>query len=352
MSEQKKLVQPAKIEEELLKLWEGFGKEKTRACLFNLIVFTRLCSRTDYIRNIVQKVSEKFPCRVIFITEEPEASFSGLKTAVSVVGSGNIACDYIDVGVSKEALEEVPLTILPHLVSDLPVSLLWSEDLGVEHPLFTSLFSISHRVILDSESSDSLTRFAKKILTLKEESKRFDTADLNWARTEGWRELIASLFHEKSEPYLIREVEIVYNARQTEFFCHLKVQSLYLLFWLSSALNWELKEVKKDLSFTFSEQKAKISFAQWEKLGPGTIIKVLLRCSDGRVIECERIKEEYHRVLVKSVTHDQCLLPYQYLLGKAATGQSLIKEIVRRGTSDHYLKMLKNILLLERENIC
>jgi hypothetical protein len=38
-----------------------------------------------------------------------------------------------------------------------------------------------------------------------------------------------------------------------------------------------------------------------------------------------------------------CELPYQYVLGKTATGQSLVQEITRRGTSEHYLEMLKKL---------
>src|SRR3990167_10302416 len=94
------IVEPAMIEAQLMKIWEELSKEKTRACLFNLIVVNRLSERTDYIRNIVQKVSEKYPCRVLFITLDPTSTTSYLKTAVSVVGSGTIACDYIDIGVA------------------------------------------------------------------------------------------------------------------------------------------------------------------------------------------------------------------------------------------------------------
>src|SRR5690348_8539575 len=133
------IVDPAKIEPELIRIWEGLAKEKMRACLFNLIVFNRLSDRTDYIRDIVQKVSEKYPCRVLFITQDPQSPHSYLKTAVSVVGNGTIACDYIDIGFAGPEMQRVPFVLLPHIIPDLPVSLLWTEDPSHDHPLFEPL---------------------------------------------------------------------------------------------------------------------------------------------------------------------------------------------------------------------
>ena len=73
------IVAPELIESELIKIWEALAKEnKMRASLFNLIVFNRLSPRTDYIRSIVQKVDEKFPCRTLFVSEDPEAKESYL----------------------------------------------------------------------------------------------------------------------------------------------------------------------------------------------------------------------------------------------------------------------------------
>ena len=80
------IVSPERIETELLKIWEDLSKEnKMRASLFNLVVFNRLSSRTDYIRNIVQKVVEKFPCRTLFISQDTDTKQNYLKTAISVL---------------------------------------------------------------------------------------------------------------------------------------------------------------------------------------------------------------------------------------------------------------------------
>lgn len=341
------LVDPERIESELIKLWEKLAKEKMRACLFNLIIFNKLSARTDYIRDIVQKVSEKYPCRVLFISHDPESAHPYLKTAISVVGNGSIACDYIDIGVAGNEIEKVPFLLLPHIIPDLPVSLLWTEDPSADHPLFEPLTKLASRVIFDSESADSLLAFAKTILKLQ--GTGIDTADLNWARTEGWRDLINSLFLSGEE---IQDVRITYNARKTESFCHLKVQSMYLLAWLSSRLQWKFQKASADLHFIFENQRGEIQNAEWEKLGSGTVISVDMTTKDGHLYQCARIPKQYHRVSIQISSPEKCELPYSYLLGKTATGQSLIKEIITQGTSSHFLDMLKEILNLDKDKLC
>ncbi|MBX7065883.1 MAG: glucose-6-phosphate dehydrogenase assembly protein OpcA [Parachlamydiales bacterium] len=344
------LVEPERIESELLKLWEKLAKEKMRACLFNLIVFNKLSARTDYIRDIVQKVSEKYPCRVLFISYDSESAHPYLKTAVSVVGNGNIACDYIDVGVSGPEMEKVPFLLLPHIIPDLPISLLWTEDPSVEHPLFQPLAKLATRIIFDSESADSLLAFAQKVLKLNQSG--IDTADLNWARTEGWRDLIGSLFHSGEKLDQIQDVRITYNARKSESFCHLKVQSMYLIAWLASRLNWKFQKASKDLHFTFENQKAEIHATEWERLGSGTVISVDLTTQDGYLYNSARIPKQYHNVSIQISSKEKCELPYNYILGRTATGQSLVKEIITQGTSQHYLAMLKEILNMDRDKLC
>lgn len=356
------IVSPDKVESTLLKIWEGLSKEnKMRASLFNLIIFSRYSSRTDYLRSIAQKVVEKFPCRILFISEDPEASESYLKTAVSVVmpqgQEGTIACDQIDIGVAGKNIRQVPYVLLPHILPDLPVTLLWGEDPSQSHPLFQPLAKLASRVIFDSESSDSLLAFAKTVLALKEKCA-CDIADLNWARTEGWRDLFAFIFDREERLKQLNHLSkfvIVYNARPTEFFCHLKIQSMYLLAWFQGRLGWKLK-ASKNLRFQFSWKKKHIHAAvetkHWENIGPGTIISVHLETSQKETFDCTRIHEHPHFATVQIASTEKCDIPYQFVFGQTATGHSLVKEICMRGTSEHYLEMLKLLKTLDKDTLC
>lgn len=348
------IVKPGAIEPELKSIWEKLAQEnKIRACLFNLVVFNRESPRTDYIRSIVQKVIEKFPCRVLFISEDPKTEESYLKTAVSIIGEGTIACDHIDIGVAGKELERAPYVLLPHILPDLPVTLLWTEDPSVPHPLFQPLCLLAHRIIFDSESGANLLEFAKTVLQLHE--KGYEVADLNWARTEGWRDLLASLFNTQdrlADLKNIKDLHILYNARPSEFFVHLKIQSMYLLSWLSCRMKWKFKQAKKNLQFNFEKVTASIESTEWERLGPGTIIAVRLETHQEVHFDCIRIRERYHFVSIQISSPEMCMLPYEYVLGQTATGQSLVKEICMKGTSNHYLEMLQGLLQLDKDQLC
>lgn len=353
------IVDPSNIEPELLRIWEALAKEnKIRASLFNLIVYTKFSPRTDYFRKIVQKVVEKFPCRTLFISHDPDSPQPYLKTAISVVTpseqEASIACDQIDIGVAGPDLERVPFVILPHLIPDLPNYLLWAEDPSVPHPLFPPLAKLATRIIFDSESGGSLLAFANTLLDLHEKTG-IDVADLNWARTEGWRDLIASTFDSKQRQELLKEItilKIVYNAYETEFFSHLKIQAMYLLAWASSRLGWKFEKATPSLHFAFQSVDAHIKSDNWEKLGPGTVISVSLHTSDGHIFDAGRIPDAYHYVKIQFSSPEQCDLPYRFVLGQTATGQSLVKEICTKGTSVHYLDMLKELKTLDRDRLC
>lgn len=357
------IVTPERIESELLKIWEDLSKEnKMRASLFNLVVFNRLSTRTDYIRNIVQKVVEKFPCRTLFISQDPDTQQSYLKTAVSVLipkgGESTIACDLIDIGVAGSDIEKVPFLILPHLMPDLPVYVLWAEDPSIPHPLFEPLTSLATRVIFDSESADNLLSFAKTLLTLKEKTN-VDLADLNWARTQGWRDLIATTFdapHRLKDLRNLTSLKFTYNSRESEFFCHLKIQAMYLLAWLTSRLDWKIVKAEKNLKFVLQSKEqtiqAAIESVYWEKLGSGTVISTEMTSSQGHDFLAKRIPERYHYVKIHLSSPNSCELPYEFVLGQTATGQSLVKEICTKGTSSHYLDMLKELVILDRDKLC
>jgi glucose-6-phosphate dehydrogenase assembly protein OpcA len=361
------IVSPEQIEKQLQSIWEALVKEnKMRASLFNLIVYTHLSPRTDYFRNIVQKVIEKFPCRILFISFDPDVTQNYLKTAVSVVtpsqAETTIACDNIDIGVAGNEVEKVPFLLLPHILPDLPVYLLWAEDPSQSNSLFQPLLKMAHRVIFDSEAADNLLSFSKTLLDLHTKQK-IDIADLNWARTEGWRDLLASTFDSKeriAQLESLTELSISYNSRETEFFCHLKIQSMYLLAWLSSQVGWKFlssAKAENGLSFTFKmsgdlTSKFFIQSEQWYKLGPGTIISVNLASKDGHVYTCARIPEQYHHVTIQISTPSQCDLPYQFILGQTATGQSLVKEICTKGTSAHYVEMLQELQRIDKDKLC
>lgn len=353
------IIEPSKIESRLQEIWDDLGKNKKmmRACLFNLIVYTKMSERTDYFRTIVQHIIDKFPSRVIFITADSNSKESYLKTAVSVVTTGEkentFACDNIDIAVGGKDYERVPFVILPLIIPDLPAYLLWAEDPCETNPLFEKLQKFASRIIFDSESSSSLMQFANSVVQF-EEKKHPNVADMNWARTEHWRDLIAATFYSANRLEKLKNaatVEIAYNKFSSEYFTHVKVQSIYVQAWLASRLEWQFKSVKeqggKDIFIYESNgQEVQICLAPKESklLKPGAVMGVTITDRQKEVFCFSRNPENPTHISIEVSSEEKCELPHHFILPDSATGQSLVKEITYHATSRHFLMALKYII--------
>jgi glucose-6-phosphate dehydrogenase assembly protein OpcA len=233
-------VSPADIQSELNRIWESLQTTNVaRACLFNLIFYTQKNYRAPYIQRIAQKVIEKFPSRVIFVTVDKTSKDDFLKTEVSILSSSkgefDVACDYIQIEASGSSMSRIPFVVLPHILPDLPVYLIWGEDPGQDDPLFSQFEQFANRLIFDSESTENLPRFASTLLE-QQERTHSGVADLNWARIESWREMFSLAFYSKENLEQIahsRKIAITYNSQATPFFCHTHIQAVYLQAWLA-----------------------------------------------------------------------------------------------------------------------
>lgn len=359
------IIHPSEIEKQLTQIWDSLqGTGKMRACLFNLIIYTKKNPRMDYLYKISQKLIEKFPSRIIFITIDEEAKDPVLKTSVSVISAGSndsgIACDLINIILSKHNEERARFLLLPHILPDLPIYLVWSDDPSKNNPLTMQLEKLATRVIFDSESTDSLTDFADSLIYHKEELAS-DIADLNWARIEGWRHLLIDTF--KSLDKLdhiknVKELKIHYNSKETEFFCHTKIQAIYLQGWIANQLNWKYEKVSADndqLHFVYKNQSQTIDIylipEKNEDLAPGRVVGLEMTNSQD-TYTFFRSKNHAHIIDVKYSTPSLCELPSQFIFDRYESGQSLITEIFHQGTSSHYLSLIKTLKNLPKKVIC
>ncbi|MBS0604098.1 MAG: glucose-6-phosphate dehydrogenase assembly protein OpcA [Verrucomicrobia bacterium] len=359
-------VSPADIQNELNRIWESLETTNVaRACLFNLIFYTQKNHRTPYIQRIAQKVVEKFPSRVIFVTVDKAAKEDSLKTEVSIMSSSkgefDVACDYIQIDTSGTSNERVPFVVLPHILADLPVYLVWAEDPSKDDPLCYQLEQFANRLIFDSEATDNLPRFASSILQHMEKS-HCDIADLNWARIESWREMLSMAFYSDdnfSQIQKSKKITVTYNAQETAFFCHTKIQAMYLQAWLGGQLGWQFKSVRKEkdaLLFTYQAGanpiEISLSSAQHAELPPGLILSVDIETADEQQFSFHRHHKLLHQITFQHSTRDQCNLPSHYIFTKAESGHSLVKEICHRGTSEHFLKVLNLVKNMDTLGLC
>lgn len=360
-------VLPAEIQNALTQIWESLETNNVaRACLFNLIFYTQKDHRTSYIQRLAQSVIEKFPSRVIFITIDKESKEDKLSTSVSILSSSkgefDVACDYIQIDASGSLDVRVPFVVLPHILADLPVFLIFAEDPGHEDPLYYPLQQFANRLIFDSETTDNLPRFALNLLAHQKKSN-CDIADLNWARIESWREVLSLAFHSDqslSKVQRSKKITLTYNAQETAFFCHTKIQALYLQAWLSGQLGWQLQSTtrrdKEGLVFTYQGSSSPIEIcligAQNAQLPPGLILSVEIEVAEEEHFFFYSHPEQLHQITLQHSSKESCDLPSHYIFAKAGPGHSLVKEICHSGSSEHFLNVLNLIKNMDVDKLC
>ena len=354
------IIAPSEIESELEKIWDSLqGTNKMRACLFNLIIYSKKSQRVGYLNEITQKIIEKFPCRIIFVTHDETCSSHDLKTSVSVLtadeGEYEIVCDLIEVEVCSKDHPRVPFVILPHILPDLPIYLVHADDPSEKNPVAEKLEHLAHRIIFDSEAACNLPLFAQSVLSHQERCHG-DIADLNWARTEGWRGLFANVFKGKScleEIKRAKKIGIVFNARKTDYACHTHIQAIYLQGWLAAQLGWTLKKVEHPLHFHYESEWGPVAVSlqseEKEGISPGRLLSIEIDTESDIHYSFTRRGKCLHHVMIQKSSPEVCALPTNYVLDKDVSGQSLVKEICHTGTSTHYIKVLTLLSTIDPE---
>lgn len=212
------------IEKELTRLYEEKGRA-CRASLFNFVVWVPSLAQSGYFRELIQKASDKFPCRLIFIakTEAPT-----LEIDVSIDIKPNLACDLIELKAPKDEVAKLPYLLLPLLLPDLPIFFLWGQDPTVKSELYDTLSPYATRIIFDSASCENLKTFASSYLKRPDKKLR----DINWSLLSGWRHTISRVIDTPEKYQAAKQatlIDITYKEGPA-------TQALYLQAYLLSKL--------------------------------------------------------------------------------------------------------------------
>ena len=257
-----------KIEKELASMWADAsgsgngtsGSGVTRACTLNLIVYTTPADDRVQLDEMLDRIGEQHPGRILILVADRQAKAPKLEAYVStrcrlLGGSGKQICsEQVTIETAGQLVETAATAVAPLLVPDVPVFLWWKDIPHYDDALFDRMAKMADRIVIDSAAFDhpydDLLRLAKVI---RSQARTMRVSDLNWGRLTSWRTLLASFWDVADyRPLLdaIDRVEIEYdspNAAPDE----VAPKALLVAGWLSERLGWKATDnvVREDGAF-------------------------------------------------------------------------------------------------------
>jgi glucose-6-phosphate dehydrogenase assembly protein OpcA len=307
---------------------EAHGNKSVRASLFTLLLYVKEGERADHFNSLLEKVIAKFPCRVILMKACTQPCLD-VNVSTTSIGSGNIYCETIFLNFSKEFAERIPFLVIPHLLADLPVYLLWTEDPQKENALFHDLSKWATRILFDAKCTEDLTGFSCSILKLFQEG--CDVRDLGWSLLSSWRHILAQTFHDENALISLKTAtEIKITAHENS------VEGLYLYTWLSALFDW--KQIDKT---HYQTEKGELKITIASSVKPGIQEIEISNTHEGTHFQLTLEKGGNVRVLFSD--QERCSLPVYDRLLLTKEEEALTREFFYPSSQTHYLLMLQRL---------
>lgn len=348
-------VEIGNVEKDLNRYWnEKMAAGEIKACLFNLVIYAHEDRRAAYLREIAHDILEHFPCRIIFIKgdKNPELDHLNISVTSEIIGKDQrkIACDEMMIDVGYQKLSRIPYLVIPHLVADLPIYLLWGQDPTADTDILPSLEKYATRLIFDSECTANLQRFAQQMMSLKKETKAA-IMDVNWGHITGWRTAFAKIFDTQSMIDSLQTastIRIVYNKKQTEYVRNHETKAIYFQGWLAARLGWNYRSMEKKgenrtISYEGSNGPITIELVPDEEpnLFAGALVSISIT---GKDCEFNIIRKQHHpKISVHVTTKDRCELPFTLSLPDLKKRSVFMREIFYTSINNQYTEMLNTI---------
>jgi hypothetical protein len=311
------------------------------ATLFNLISYEeKLEGEQSNFSTLLSVILKKFPVHLIKITEQA----ADLKTPPVIKKDD----DTLNLELDHKELSLAPFYILPSLISDLPIYLLWGEDPINEKLLFPMISKWSKRLIFECGLPLDLATWGSKILDLIK-STNLDIVDVNWTRTVGWRAVLSQICDCPNRLKAFREcysLKIYYNHSSSIVNNHSEIQALYLQAWLSVSLDWKCNSIKKEggafhLQYQTENGPLVVDLIQVAErdIPSGEILKIEMSCPNEESFSIKY--KENSQVIVYASTRELCLVPFTLPLLTIKKEQQFVNELFYKPVSSHYIHLLQ-----------
>ncbi len=349
----------SEISQTLNAIWQKLGEKKTiKACLFNLLIYEESSEPHTVLHSTLKDVASKYPCRMISVYEDKKTKSDELLAHVSadLIGEGTnlVAHDHIQIELPTKHRLQTPFLVLPHILPDLPIYLLWAQNPANDNDVFPHMKELANHIIFDSSCVHNIQKFSSDILNRIKDFKG-GISDLNWSMLDPWRDLFR---RGVNSPQKVQELASAKNIR-IEYIEHEscdyndELPSMYFQAWIASCLNWSF------VSYESYEGNSRITYKNLHGNVTVTLVPIKNKRAHGTISSLSitsyndynfSFKQDPEKpfVTIHCSSADRCDFPSTHYLNPDTSHESLIKRVLQNFTSNHYMGTLK--LLSEMES--
>ncbi len=339
------------IEDALTQLWmtsHADGRSSMQAYILNLIIFAGSGTNAANAQEIAARVGQMHPSRTIILHTE-DGDESRLHAWISAQcdysgGREQSGSEQVTLEAAGDGIRQLPGTLIPLLVPEVPVVLWWSGDGLFTHPIFPALMDVSDELVIDSSAFPDSVQVLSRLHALgTEEYPGVALRDLAWARLTPWRELTAQFFDTPTiRPYLdnIQRVQVTYACGDEDYYN--PEQALLYGSWLASRLAWEpipnLRRIGREMMVVMRDDDAPVTleFSAWHApdLPPGCLLSATLTAQAGESIATFTIQraDDREHTVVTMRARDQTAQERIVPMHEGSVAEMLAEEVstVRR----------------------
>jgi glucose-6-phosphate dehydrogenase assembly protein OpcA len=217
--------------------------QAVRLLAFNLVAICISVDDADVATHTAGLISQTHPCRaiVVYADPQPEDSEANIEADLSfqraLSKTGTVNAEHVRLNVSGEPAYHLTSVVTPLLVPDIPVYLWLVGAPPLGQAFGHDAIAICERLVIDTGEYPHMNRTLRTMATeLQNAGEEIGLADLAWARTQTWREVLAQTF----EGAQMRE--LVHHITQVEVeSCGPQPSTAGWLYagWLSDRLSWD-----------------------------------------------------------------------------------------------------------------
>lgn len=328
------------------------SNKPTRISLFNLVVFLPVATRRNAVNDIVQNIIDRLPVRTIIIVVDENPLSVTTTPHLLEKGTSKLACEEIVIHTTTKELPQVSFALMPYLLPDLPVYLLWDQNPLIEKTVLPPLLPFATRLIFRADDTDNWQEFGKTMLHHLSHAT-VEMMDINWAMIGAWRDAFVRLFHTSvaiEQLRCCRQLSLSYSGKNGSD----ATQCLYLCSWLAAQLCWSLEHTRPsdsgELYVRYRHHHGTVDVILrpiTDSSEPtGTLLTVELQTSDD--LSYSLIRHPQGRTATVHISHrDSCEMPFALPLPTLKRSLNYMRELFHNVAGTHYRNMLHQLSALE-----